>query len=64
MIKNGRSPKESVAVITKATMPDQKVLETNLGDCAEKVNKNGIEPPAMIVVGKIVSLRGLLKWKD
>ena len=64
LIRNGRSPEEPVAVITKASLPDQSVLETKLGTCAEDVIIRGIEPPAMIVVGKIVDLREFLNWVD
>ncbi len=64
LIRNGRSPEEPVAVITKASLPDQCVLETKLGTCAKDVIKNGINPPAMIVVGEVVSLREFLKWAN
>ena len=64
LILNGRSPEEPVAVITKASLPDQRVLETKLGSCAMDVEISSIEPPAIIVVGEIVSLRKFLKWID
>ena len=64
LILNGRSPDELVAVITKASLPEQLVLETTLGNCAMDVEKNEIEPPAIIVVGEVVSLREFLKWID
>ena len=64
LIRNGRSPEEPVAVITKASLPGQSVLETKLGTCAQDVIENGIKPPAMIVVGEVVSLRDFLKWVD
>tara|TARA_B100000579_G_C22716292_1_gene797085 strand:+ start:184 stop:960 length:777 start_codon:yes stop_codon:yes gene_type:complete len=64
LILNGRSPEEPVAVITRASLPDQQVLETKLGSCAMDVEINSIEPPAIIVVGEIVSLRKFLKWID
>ena len=44
LILNGRSPDELVAVITKASLPEQLVLETTLGNCAMDVEKNEIEP--------------------
>ncbi len=64
LMRNGRAPEEPVAVITKASLPGQCVLETKLETCAKDVMENGIEPPAMIVVGEIVSLRDFLKWVD
>ena len=64
LIRNGRSTEEPVAVISQASLPDQRVLETKLGTCAVDVEKHGLEPPAMIVVGEVVSLREFLKWMD
>jgi uroporphyrin-III C-methyltransferase len=64
LMRNGRSAKEPVAVITEASLPDQRVLETTLGTCAVDVEKSRLEPPAMIIVGKVVSLRKFLKWMD
>jgi uroporphyrin-III C-methyltransferase len=64
LMKHGRSPEEPVAVITKASLPDQHVLETRLSTCADDIEKNSIEPPAVIVVGEVVSLRKYLKWMD
>ena len=64
LMRNGRSQDEPVAVITQASLPDQHVLETTLGPCAVDVEKNRLEPPAMIVVGEVVSLREFLKWMD
>ena len=64
LIRNGRSAEEPVAVITQASLPDQRVLDTKLGTCAEDIKKHELEPPAMIVVGEVVSLREFLKWMD
>ena len=64
LITHGRLPDEPVAVITQACLPEQMVLETELSKCAEDIKKNGIKPPALIVVGKVVSLRRYLNWMD
>ena len=64
LITHGRLPDEPVAVITQACLPEQMVFETNLSKCAEDIKKNGIKPPALIVVGKVVSLRRYLNWMD
>jgi uroporphyrin-III C-methyltransferase len=62
LLAGGRSKDEPVAVISKATTREQSVLETTLGACADDVAKNGIEPPAMVVVGQVVRLRAALDW--
>jgi uroporphyrin-III C-methyltransferase len=62
LIAGGRGADTPVAVISKATTADQQVLETTLGRCAADVEANGIEPPAMVVVGEVVRLRAALDW--
>ena len=56
----GRAPSEPVAVVSKATTEDQRVLETTLARAAEDVAAARIEPPAIIVVGEVVRLRARL----
>ena len=58
----GRAADEPVAIISKATMPEQKVLVTTLGACAADAAADGIEPPAIVVVGEVVRLRAALDW--
>ncbi len=57
LIKGGRAAQEPVAVISNATLNDQQVLETTLGTCADDIARSGFKPPAIVVVGKVVSLR-------
>lgn len=60
LIKGGRSPDEPVAIISNATLPDMKVLETVLANASADVSKHGIEPPAIICIGKNVLQRQTL----
>ena len=62
LIEKGRRPEEPVAVVSKASTAEQKVLVTNLGACAADVVKQGIEPPSLVVVGEVVRLREGLDW--
>jgi len=62
LLAAGRQPSEPVAVVSKATTSAQRVLETTLGQIAADVALSGIEPPAMVVVGQVVSLRAGLDW--
>jgi uroporphyrin-III C-methyltransferase len=62
LISAGRLPSEPVAVVSKATGDEQRVLETMLGTCAADVAASGIEPPAIVVVGQVVRLRAALDW--
>lgn len=58
----GRSGDEPVAVVTDATLPAQKVLETTLGRAAQDVAAAGMVPPALIVIGRGALLRRALAW--
>jgi uroporphyrin-III C-methyltransferase len=62
LILAGRSTQEPVAIVAHATMESQQVLETTLGAAAEDLTRSGIEPPAIVVVGDVVRLRGGLDW--
>lgn len=62
LIEGGRSPAEPVAVISRATTPQQRVLETTLAKAAEDVAAQGMEAPAVVVVGEVVRLRQALDW--
>jgi uroporphyrin-III C-methyltransferase len=62
LVAHGRSPDEPVAIVSKATLPEQRVLETTLATAAADVAASGIEPPSLVVVGRVVSLRGGLDW--
>ncbi len=62
LMEEGRQPGEPVAVVSKATTTEQRVLETTLGNCAADIAQSGIEPPAIVVIGEIVRLRTALDW--
>tara|TARA_R110002072_G_scaffold54084_1_gene142181 strand:- start:352 stop:1191 length:840 start_codon:yes stop_codon:yes gene_type:complete len=62
LMAHGRAADEPVAVITNASLPDQTVLETTLGQAAEAVRRRGMQPPALVVVGGVVPLRAALDW--
>lgn len=60
LISAGKSENTPCAVINWATTPKQKVIEGPLGDMVEKAKQ--VKSPAVIVVGKVVNLRGKLNW--
>lgn len=63
LLNAGRSPDEPVAVVTSATTPEQKVLETTLGTIEADLKSAGMSPPAIICVGKSVLMRQVLDWQ-
>jgi uroporphyrinogen III methyltransferase / synthase len=64
LIDNGRSPDTAVAVIRWGTRPDQRTIVGTLKDIAAVVREKDIRPPAVMVVGDVVKLRGELKWYE
>lgn len=58
----GRASDEPVAVVSNASLADQSVLETTLGNAAADIAAHDIRPPAMVVVGQAVKLRAALDW--
>jgi uroporphyrin-III C-methyltransferase len=58
----GRAGNEPVAVISKATTPDQKVLVTTLAEAEQAASAARLAPPALVVVGAIVRFRDELAW--
>ena len=56
----GRRDSEPAAIVARATLPDQTVVETTLGACA--ADAAGVAPPAIVVIGEIVRLRAGLDW--
>lgn len=58
----GRPGDEPVAFICNATTGMQQVLETTLGTSVQDVASAGLTPPAIIVVGRTVTLRAGLDW--
>lgn len=59
----GRAPDEPVALVTDATTDKQNVLETTLGTAVADIEKSGIEPPAIICIGRSVLMRQVLDWQ-
>ncbi len=62
LIAAGRSRDEPVAFVCNASTSAQQVLETTLGEAPAAALMSGIEPPAIVVVGEVVRLRGSLDW--
>jgi len=58
----GRRPDEPLAIVSKATTPEQDVLETTLGDAEADLASRKLKAPAMIILGETVKLRAGLDW--
>jgi uroporphyrin-III C-methyltransferase len=62
LIAAGRPRLEPVAIVSKATLPAQRVLVSSLEAAASDAAAAGIEAPTIIVIGEVVRLRATLDW--
>ena len=62
MISHGLPPTTPAAVVRNGTLPDQQTLLATLGTLPERINECEIKPPALIIVGSVVSLHEKLSW--
>jgi uroporphyrinogen III methyltransferase/synthase len=60
LVRHGRPPETPAAVIRWGTRADQAVVTGTLATLEERAA--GIAPPALIVVGDVVTLREKLRW--
>ena len=62
LLDAGRDPNEPVAIVSNATSPEMKVLETSLCKATSDIDQSGIGAPAIICVGQVVLMRQCLDW--
>ena len=62
LTEHGRSPQTPVAVIQWGTTPEQRTVTGTLADIAAVVEKAGLRPPAITIVGEVVRLRETISW--
>ncbi|NVN91118.1 MAG: uroporphyrinogen-III C-methyltransferase [Desulfuromonadales bacterium] len=64
LIQHGKNPETPVALVRWGTLPKQRVLTGTLADIADLAEKNDFKPPAVTIVGEVVTLREKLRWFD
>ena len=62
LIEHGMDGGTQVAVIQWGTLPRQRVVTGTLNDIAQRVAEAKITPPALTIVGRVVSLRPVMNW--
>lgn len=60
LIAHGRAPQTPVAIISKATQPEQQTLTGTLTELTTL--SQSVPTPALIIIGEVVSLHGYLAW--
>jgi uroporphyrin-III C-methyltransferase / precorrin-2 dehydrogenase / sirohydrochlorin ferrochelatase len=56
LVDGGRAPGTPVAVVCDGSMPGERTVLTTLGEIGEDVDRHGVRPPAIIVVGDVVAV--------
>ena len=62
LIEGGRDPRTPVAVIEKGTTEDQRTITGTLETIEARAREEGVKPPAITIIGKVVKLREELRW--
>ncbi len=64
LMEHGRDAATPVALVRHGTWADQEVVTGTLATIAGQLQGRRFPPPAVIVVGEVVSLRETLRWWD
>ena len=64
LIAHGLRPDMPVALVSKGTTPEQKVLVGTVADIAAQIEGSGITAPTITIIGEVVKLRDQLRWFD
>jgi uroporphyrinogen III methyltransferase/synthase len=62
LLQEGKDPQTPVALIRWGTYPRQHTVIGTLFDIVERARAEAIDPPTVIVVGEVVTLRDRLNW--
>jgi siroheme synthase len=57
LLSEGIPPSTPAAVISRGTLPDQRVIQTTVGALAGAAERGEIETPALVVAGEVVRFR-------
>lgn len=64
LIAHGQRADMPVALVSKGTTPEQKVVVGTLADIASKVSEHQIQAPTLTIIGEVVRLREQLQWHE
>jgi len=62
LVAEGLDPQTPAAAIRWGTTPSQRVVTATVKTLAAAAQSAGLEPPVMIVIGRVVALRDKLNW--
>jgi len=64
LIAHGMSADMPIALVSKGTTRDQKVVTGTLSTMPSVVKIEKVKAPTLIIIGEVVSLRNKLRWMD
>jgi len=64
LIDFGRPPSTPAALVSRGTMPGQRTVLGTLSDISMRCKEEGVKPPALLVIGEVVSLSHVLNWSE
>lgn len=62
LIEHGMDPHTPAATIHRGTLPQQRTVTATLADLPQRVAQAQLTPPALTIIGKVVSLRRTMNW--
>lgn len=62
LVSFGMTPEMPVALVSKGTTPDQRVITGTLADIVTRVEAEQVQPPTLVIIGHVVALRDQLDW--
>ncbi|MCW7077088.1 MAG: uroporphyrinogen-III C-methyltransferase [Candidatus Syntrophoarchaeum sp.] len=60
LLESGKNPETPVAIIENGTRKNQRVITGRLGDITRLASEKNLKPPAIIVIGDVVKLFGII----
>lgn len=64
LISNGKSPETPAVLVESAYWSTEKILFSTLGKISEDAQREGIEPPAVLLIGEVVGIKQRLVQVD
>jgi len=62
LLQGGRSPQTPVAILRRCSWPDQQTIRCQLGNLPETLAEHNVQPPAVIILGEVVSRMPETSW--
>jgi uroporphyrinogen III methyltransferase/synthase len=62
LIRGGKAPDTPVAIVRRVSWSDQQTIRCTLGEVSDVIGEQGLGPPAVVVVGEVVSMAPEVSW--